>query len=67
MMTRRDKKEAALKRGADELMNLAEHVLIADSRALMRVRAAYKTFCLGAYGAIESGWRRRPWLFSMLL
>ena len=45
--------EAALKRGADELMNLAEYALRDRPSALKRVRRAYKGFCLTAYRAIK--------------
>jgi hypothetical protein len=44
--------EAALKREADDLMNLAEYSLRGRPRALHRVRLAYKQFCLLAYRAI---------------
>jgi hypothetical protein len=44
--------ESALKRGADELMNLAEYALHRRVRALTRVRRAYVQFCLLAYRAI---------------
>jgi hypothetical protein len=48
-----DARKAALKRGADELMNLAEYALRERARALARVRRAYTQFCLLAYRAIE--------------
>lgn len=47
-----NKLEAALKRGADELMNLAEYALQSRPRALRFVRRAYEKFCLLAYRAI---------------
>ena len=48
-------REAALKRGADELMNLAEHVLRDKPRALKRARKLYETACLRLYRAIMRG------------
>ena len=45
--------EAALKRGADELMNLAEHALLHRPRALEWARRAYRKLCLLLYRAIE--------------
>ena len=45
--------EAALKRGADELMARAEYALRHEPGALARVRHSYHRFCLVAYRAIE--------------
>ena len=49
--------EAALKRGADELMNLAEHVLRGKPRALKRARKVYETACLQLYRTIKRAQR----------
>lgn len=46
-------KEAALKRGAAELMHPAEYELRDKPRALARVKRAYLGFCFLAYRAIE--------------
>jgi hypothetical protein len=45
--------EAALKRGADELMNRAEYALRQKPRTLARLRRRYIEFCLHVYRAIE--------------
>jgi hypothetical protein len=50
-------REAALKRGADELMNLAEHVLRDKPLALKRARKVYETACLRLYRAIKRAQR----------
>lgn len=52
MKAKRERAQA-LKRGADELMNLAEYSLHSQNRpALMRVRKKYKEFCLLALRTI---------------
>jgi hypothetical protein len=48
-----ESRDAALKRGADELMNRAEYALRGKPRALARVKRAYLDFCFLAYRAIE--------------
>ena len=55
--SRRDRRDAALKRGADELMNLAEHVLEKNPRAIKQVRKIYESACLYIYRAIERAGR----------
>lgn len=55
-----DRREAALKRGANELMNLAEYVLRDNKRALSRVRRTYQDFCLALYRIITRRWGRVP-------
>lgn len=51
------KSEAALKRGADQLMDLAEYALRGRPRSLRFVRREYRKFCLLAYRAIERAGR----------
>jgi hypothetical protein len=48
-----DKMERAVEIGANELMNVAEHVLRGNKRARAWVRRAYRAFCWLAYSAIE--------------
>ncbi len=44
---------AALSRGADELMAIAEFQLRGNPQALVRARGAYKTCCIEIARAIE--------------
>lgn len=53
MTVTKKKAEAALKRGADELMERAGFALRERPRALRRVKRAYVRFCLLAYRAID--------------
>ena len=48
-----ERREAALKRGADELMNRAEYVLRDNPKALERARRAYRELCCLLFRAIE--------------
>jgi hypothetical protein len=50
--------EAACKRGADELENLAEWVLRDRPRALAQVRRDYQKFCVKLYRKIAREQRR---------
>jgi hypothetical protein len=52
-MTAADRKEAALKRGVDELQNLLEYALRDRPRALKFARERYVKFALTIYRAIE--------------
>jgi len=51
------KREAALKRGADELQNRLEWVLRNRPRALENLRREYVAFCLRLYLKIERAMR----------
>lgn len=48
-----ERMDAALKRGADELMNRAEYALRERPRALEAARRAYRDLCMRLYRAIE--------------
>jgi hypothetical protein len=48
-----DIEERAVKRGADELMNLAEYHFAKQPRTLLRLRREYVSFCKRVYRALE--------------
>ncbi len=52
-MTKDRKRDAALKRGADDLQNRLEWVLRDRPRALANSRREYEAFCLRLYLKIE--------------
>ena len=55
-MKKRLRRDApALKRGADELMNLAEYALRDRKRTLRQIRGKYKQFCVLVIRAIKRG------------
>ena len=52
-------REAALKRGADELQDRLEWVLRDRPRALAVARREYVAFCLRLYGKVERAVKRK--------
>lgn len=52
-----DAKEAALKRGADDLEDRLEYLLRSRPRALKHARQRYTDFCLRLYHSIERAGR----------
>ncbi len=59
MSERHSAREAALKRGADELHSQLEWVLRERPRALANARREYVAFCLRLYHRIERAARGR--------
>ena len=54
-----EREERATKRGADELMALAEWHFRKRPRVLLRLRKEYARFCVGAYSTLERSYRRQ--------
>ena len=52
-MRERERREAALKRAADELQHPLEYMLRNRPRMLKRVRREYADFCIRQYRVIE--------------
>jgi hypothetical protein len=54
-----EREEKAVKRGADELMNLCEWHFRKRPRVLARLRQAYRLLCLRLYCSLERSYRAK--------
>jgi hypothetical protein len=54
-----EREEKAVKRGADELMALAEWHFRRRPRVLLRLRKEFVRFCVRTYSALERSYQRQ--------